>query len=44
MSHSGEMGDASLAAFTEFIEAQFITFAEGYFGETSLTRPTSVPT
>jgi len=27
-----------------FIESQFLGFAEGYFGETNLTKPSSVPT
>jgi len=28
---------------SDFIETQFVAFAEGYFGETHLTRPSSVP-
>jgi len=31
-------------ALGEFIEAQFLAFAEAYFGETNLSRPASVPT
>lgn len=43
-SQAGQMLDDALATYTDFIEAQFVAFAEGYFGETSLTKPSSVPT
>ena len=38
------MDDANVATLAEFIEAQFVAFAEAYFGDSSLTRPASVPT
>jgi hypothetical protein len=40
----GEMGEADQASFAGFVEAQFLEFAESYFGEHSLSKPTSVPT
>jgi len=41
--HVAPMESTEMASFSEFIEEQFIAFAEGYFGETTLTRPSSVP-
>lgn len=43
LSHSAPMEATEMPSFSNFIEEQFIGFAEGYFGETSLTRPSSVP-
>jgi hypothetical protein len=40
----GQMGDGDQAAFAAFVEAQFLEFAESYFGEHWLSKPTSVPT
>lgn len=40
----GEMGEGDQASFAGFVEAQFLEFAESYFGEHSLSKPTSVPT
>ncbi|HZM00423.1 MAG TPA: hypothetical protein VFD43_09245 [Planctomycetota bacterium] len=44
VSLSGAMGAADQASFATFVEAQFLEFAEGYFGEHSLTKPTGVAT
>ena len=44
VSLNGAMGDGDQAAFASFVEAQFLEFAENYFGEHSLTRPTGVAT
>ncbi len=43
-SHSvrSEMTDAGRTTLSEFIEAQFLEFAEQYFGETSLSKPATV--
>jgi hypothetical protein len=38
------MDEESVPVLGEFIEAQFVAFAEAYFGDSSLTRPASVPT
>lgn len=43
-SHATTMDAAGRTELESFIETQFLTFAEGYFGETNLTRPSSVPT
>ena len=43
-SHRGPMDREQIGEFSDFIEAQFIAFAEAYFGDTTLTRPASVPT
>ena len=40
----GEMGEGDHAIFAGFVEAQFLEFAESYFGENSFSKPTSVPT
>ena len=43
LSHGGAMTDDEQAGFAGFIEEQFVSFAEAYFGDTSLTRPSRVP-
>lgn len=40
----GEMGEGDHAVFASFVEAQFLEFAESYFGDHSLSKPASVPT
>lgn len=40
----GQMGEGDQAPFAGFVEAQFLEFAESYFGEHSFSKPTSVPT
>ena len=43
-SQTAEMDASGQAQFTTFIETSFLAFAEHYFGETNLTRPSgSVP-
>ncbi len=42
-SHATTMDDSGREELEQFIEAQFLGFAEGYFGETNLTKPASVP-
>ncbi|MCB9898977.1 MAG: hypothetical protein H6825_13310 [Planctomycetes bacterium] len=42
--HADRMDEAAKEGFGRFIEEQFLTFAEGYFGDTTLTRPSKVPT
>lgn len=41
---TAEMSDKGRKEFATFVEAQFIEFAEQYFGEHSLSRPTTVST
>lgn len=41
---TGPMTTEALTELGEFIEEQFLAFARVYFGETPLTRPSSVPT
>jgi hypothetical protein len=43
-SHATTMDAVGRLELDSFIETQFLSFAEGYFGETNLTRPSSVPT
>jgi len=43
-SQTGEMNDGGKAEFATFIEAQFIEFAEQYFGEHPLSKPAAVST
>lgn len=38
------MNETGFEELTAFVETNFVAFAEGYFGETNLTRPASVPT
>jgi len=44
VSRSGPMAEGEQQGFAGFVEAQFLEFAENYFGEHSLTRPTGVTT
>jgi len=42
--HSGHMTPESQAEFSGFIEAQFLDFAEHYFGESSFSKPAPLST
>lgn len=39
LSRSGAMATEELEVYGEFVEQQFLTFAEAYFADTDLTRP-----
>jgi hypothetical protein len=41
-SFRGHMADEDTAGFASFVEQQFLEFAESYFGDTTLSKPTSV--
>ena len=43
-SHAGKMTPEGQAEFAAFIEAQFLAFAERYFGESSFSKPSPVGT
>ncbi len=43
-SHQGTMTPAGQTEFAAFIEAQFLVFAERYFGESSFSKPSPVVT
>jgi hypothetical protein len=38
----GQMSEQDQAGFATFVEQQFLDFAEHYFGDTSLSKPTGV--
>jgi hypothetical protein len=42
--HTGHMSPEGRAEFSNFIEAQFLDFAEHYFGENSFSKPSPVST
>ena len=41
-SFRGQMADEDRDGFSSYVEQQFLEFAENYFGDTTLSKPTSV--
>jgi hypothetical protein len=41
-SFRGQMADEDTAGFATFVEQQFLEFAESYFGDSTLSKPTGV--